>query len=102
MVGRKNLNNETIGFSDVGDPANTGELQRNGDNLKFRDSSGVKTLVKAEATPDLIPAADDTYWLGEIGGSYKAYKGVILKDTADGKHYKVVCTNGSLVVTALD
>ena len=84
------------------DPANTGEFQRNGDNLKFKDSGGVKTIVKAEAVPDLIPAADDTHWLGQIGSPYKAWKGIILKDTADGKHYKVVCTNGALVVTALD
>ena len=50
----------------------------------------------------LYPDADDTYYLGEVGSPFKAYKGIILKDTADGKHYRVEVTNGSLAAVALD
>lgn len=84
------------------DPTSTGELQRNAKNLKFHDGDAARTLVKAEAVPDLIPASDDTYYLEENSSPYKAFKGIVLKDTTDGKHYRVQVTNGSLEAIALD
>ena len=51
---------------------------------------------------NIIPATDDTYYLGEIGTPFKAYKGIILKDTTDGKHYKITSVSGVLTTTALD
>lgn len=51
---------------------------------------------------DLVPKTDDTEWIGEIGSPFKAVKGVIIKDTTDGKHYKVEVINGTVTATALD
>jgi hypothetical protein len=45
---------------------------------------------------DFEPETDDTLWLGDYG---KAWKGLQLKDTTDGKWYKVVSTNGALVIS---
>jgi hypothetical protein len=40
-MGRRNLNNEVLGFADAAaDPAADGNLQRNGDALKWYDSGG--------------------------------------------------------------
>ena len=50
----------------------------------------------------IVPATDDSYYLGEIGTPFKAYKGVILKDTTDGKHYKIEVISGTVTATALD
>ena len=102
-MGRKNLNNEVIGFGDAAaDPSSQGDLQRNSADLKFHDGTAARTLVKAEAVPDLVPASDDTYYVGENSSPYKAFKGVVLKDTSNGKHYRVQVTNGSLEAVALD
>ncbi|MFH1421740.1 MAG: hypothetical protein ABIH42_03375 [Planctomycetota bacterium] len=102
-MGRKNYNNETIHFANAAaSPANAGELQRNGAALEFNDGTAARNIVKAEAAPSIIPALDDTYYLGEVSSPYKAWKAVILKDTTDGKHYKIECVNGVLTATALD
>lgn len=102
-MGRKNLDNEVVHFADAaGDPAAAGELQRNGTDLKFHDGTAARTLVKAQAVPDLVPAADDTYYVGENSSPFKAFKGLILKDTTDGKHYRIQVANGVLVTVALD
>lgn len=53
-------------------------------------------------TGDLVPATDDTEYIGEIGSPFKAIKGLIIKDTTDGKHYKVEVINGTVTATALD
>jgi len=53
-------------------------------------------------TGDLVPATDDTEWIGEIGTPFKAIKGLVIKDTTDGKHYKVEVVSGNLTATALD
>jgi hypothetical protein len=58
--------------------------------------------VLSVSSGGLIPETDDTYYLGEIGSPYKAYKALILKDTTDGKHYKIESINGVLTATALD
>ncbi len=40
-MGRRNLNNEVVGFADAScDPSADGEFQRNGDDLKWYDSGG--------------------------------------------------------------
>lgn len=53
------------------------------------------------ATQNIEPVTDDTYYLGKNDDDTpKAWKWVILKDTADGKYYRIEVTNG--VVTATD
>ena len=84
------------------DPTGAGEFQRNGADLKFHDGTAARTLAKAEAVPDLVPASDDTYYLGENSSPFKAFKGLVLKDTSDGKHYRIQVANGSLQAVALD
>ncbi len=102
-MGRKNTNNEVVQFADAAaSPTGAGQLQRSGANLEFHDGSAARTLVKAQAVPDLIPASDDTYYLGENSSPFKAFKGIILKDTTDGKHYRIQVTNGVLQALALD
>lgn len=44
---------------------------------------------------DLEPEADDTYYLGDYS---KGFKGLILKDTTDGKWYSIRSTNGAVVI----
>lgn len=51
---------------------------------------------------DLVPKTDDTEWIGQLENPFKAIKGLIIKDTTDGKHYKVEVVNGVLTTTALD
>jgi hypothetical protein len=89
---------------DDGVPTTTaaGDLYRDSANVKFHDGTAARTLAKAEAVPDLVPAADDTYYLGENSSPFKAFKGLVLKDTTDGKHYRIQVTNGSLEAIALD
>jgi hypothetical protein len=90
-------------FRDEGDdPSSTGEFLRNGADIKFHDGTASRTLAKAQAVPDLVPATDDTYYLGENSSPFKAFKGLVLKDTSDGKHYRIQVTNGSVQAVALD
>ena len=50
---------------------------------------------------NIYPITDDTYYLGKNDDdSPFAWKGLILKDTTDGKYYRIECING--VVTATD
>jgi len=59
--------------------------------------SGVTTLT----TQNHYPVTDDTYYLGKNDDDTPfAWKGVILKDTTDGKYYRIEVVNG--VVTATD
>lgn len=51
---------------------------------------------------DIVPTTDDTEWLGEIGTPFKAFKGIVIKDTTDGKHYKITVISGVVTATALD
>lgn len=57
--------------------------------------------VRGVGTGDLWPLANDTYYLGKNDDDTPfAWKGVILKDTTDGKYYRIEVING--VVTATD
>jgi len=48
------------------------------------------------------PITDDTYYLGKNDDdSGKAYKGLILKDTTNGKYYRIEITNGEIYATDL-
>jgi len=51
---------------------------------------------------DAIPSSDNTYYLGENTGAFRSWKGITLKDTINGKHYKVTIDNGVVTPTALD
>jgi len=63
------------------------------------DSPTFTTLVTA---PSIYPSADDTYYLGKNDDdSPLAWKGVILKDTSDGKYYRLQVTSGALEVIDL-
>jgi len=54
------------------------------------------------APRDIYPGTDNAYYLGKNDDdSPKAWKGLILKDTSDGKYYRVQCTNGALSVIDL-
>ena len=53
------------------------------------------------ATANVYPGTDDTYYLGKNDDdSPFAWKGVIVKDTTDGKYYRIEVISG--VVTATD
>jgi hypothetical protein len=60
------------------------------------------TAINHSFSGDIIPANDDSYYLGETEDPYNSFKGIILKDEIDGKHYKITVVNGSLVATPLD
>ena len=60
------------------------------------------TGAKVKVIGDFWPGIDNTYYLGKNDDdSPFAWKGLILKDTADGNYYRIESTNGSLVVTDL-
>ena len=60
------------------------------------DSSGI-TSVR-----NLYPQADDTYYLGKNDDDTPfGWKGLILKDTNDGKHYRIQLTNGAIDIVDL-
>jgi len=63
-----------------------------------------QTLIvnaKLNVQGNIQPTADDTYYIGKNDDDTPfAWKGVILKDTTDGKYYKIEVING--VVTATD
>ncbi len=51
---------------------------------------------------DFYPVTDDTYYLGKNDDdSPLAWKGVILKDTTNGKYYRIQVVNGTLGVADL-
>lgn len=54
------------------------------------------------ATKHLQPATDDTYYIGKNDDDTPAaYKGLILKDTTNGKYYRVEITSGTIYATDL-
>ena len=84
-------------------PSSPGEIRYDGERLILCDKSlNVRTVPVEEAVQDLIPDSDDTRYVGQIAGPFKAFKGLILKDTADGKHYLIQVTNGVVNTVALD
>jgi hypothetical protein len=53
-------------------------------------------------TGEVQPKTDNTYYIGKNDDdSPLAYKGVILKDTTNGKYYRIEITNGAIVATDL-
>jgi hypothetical protein len=61
----------------------------------------IARTVQNIGTGDLWPLVDDTYYLGKNDDDTPfAWKGLILKDTTDGKYYRIEVING--VVTATD
>ena len=61
----------------------------------------VARSVRALTAGDIWPLLDNTYYLGKNDDDTPfAWKGLILKDTTDGKYYRIECVNG--VVTATD
>jgi hypothetical protein len=52
---------------------------------------------------NIEPIANDTYYIGKNSttSDQKAYKGVILKDTANTKSYRLEITNGAVVATEI-
>ena len=66
-------------------------------NLTITPSGGIAYL-----TGNLEPATDDTYYLGRNDDDTpKAWKAVILKDTTNGKYYRVEVISGVLIATDL-
>ncbi len=51
---------------------------------------------------ELLPMTDDTIYLGRSTAPFTAFKGLIVKDTTNGKHYVMQVVNGSLQVYPLD
>jgi len=50
----------------------------------------------------LLPLADNTYYVGKNDDDAPlAIKGVIFKDTTNGKYYRLEITNGAAVITDL-
>ena len=55
-----------------------------------------------DITGDIYPETDNTYYLGRNDDdSPKAFKGVILKDTTNGKYYRIEVINGTVTATDL-
>lgn len=79
-----------------------------GDLLFFRDIKneriGIGTQTpqaKLDVAGDIYPTTDNTYYVGRFDDdSPKAWRGIILKDTSNGKYYLIRMTGGS--VTAVD
>ncbi len=67
----------------------------------FYDTTNGLTVKRQVNTRNLYPDADDTYYLGKNDDDTpKAWKGVILKDTSNGKYYRIQITAG--VINAVD
>jgi hypothetical protein len=70
-------------------------------NQKINFQDNALTTTGQVNTANHYPVTDDTYYLGKNDDdSPYAWKGLILKDTANGKYYRIEVTNG--VVTATD
>lgn len=66
-------------------------------NLTITPSGGV-----VDVTGDMRPATDDTYYIGKNDDDTPAaWKGVILKDTTNGKYYRIEVVNGTITATDL-
>jgi hypothetical protein len=62
--------------------------------------SGVSDSVTAKG--NIVPADNDTYYLGKNDDDApQAWKGIILKDTTNGKYYRIEVTSGLVVATDL-
>ncbi|MFA5340726.1 MAG: hypothetical protein WC332_03010 [Clostridia bacterium] len=53
-------------------------------------------------TGNIVPVADNTHYIGKNDDDTPfAYKGVILKDTTNGKYYRIEIINGTITATDL-
>jgi hypothetical protein len=84
-------------------------IESNGDANCFyvdagNDKVGIGTATpaaKLDVAGDIFPTTDNSYYLGKNDDDTpKAWKGVILKDTTNGKYYRIEIING--VITATD
>lgn len=105
-AGRVALFDMPVSSSSADNTEMSAALRIDGNNIfeisALSDGSGGVDNKKARTYANIEPAVDDTYYLGEDTGTFRSFKGVILKDTVDGKHYKITVASGSLVATALD
>ena len=70
----------------------------------FTNSTTLSATMTATEiqTINVQPKTDDTYYIGKNDDdSPFAYKGVILKDTSDGKYYRIEVINGTITATDL-
>ena len=65
--------------------------------LESLDSGNLvlKSAASVSLANDLKAETDDTYYLGRFQA---AFKGVVVKDTANGKWYSIRSTNGAVVI----
>lgn len=69
------------------------------DKVVFNTSPTFAILINA---PDIYPLADNTHYLGKNDDdSPLAWKGIILKDTTNGKYYRIEVINGTITPTDL-
>ena len=69
---------------------------------QYKELAGrINWLLRQLSSGNIYPLADDTYYVGKNDDdSPLAWKGIILKDTTNGKYYRIEIING--VVTATD
>lgn len=67
----------------------------------YDDLQTLNTLLQ-NIDGNILPKTDDTYYIGGATSPFKAFKALILKDTTNGKHYKITSVNGALTIAALD
>ncbi len=71
----------------------------NSDDANYLD---LHATTAARCAANLFPKTDNTYYLGKNDDDTPfAWKGVILKDTTNGKYYRVEVINGILTATDL-
>jgi hypothetical protein len=68
--------------------------------------TGATTVIDANRNltniRNITPETDNTYYVGKNDDDTPlSFKGIILKDTANGKYYRIEITNGSIVATDL-
>jgi hypothetical protein len=57
---------------------------------------------RLDVTGNIYPITDDTYYLGKNDDdSPQAWKGLILKDTTNGKYYRIEVISGTITATDL-
>lgn len=78
-------------------------FNNSGNNIATISSTGLTmTPGKIISSCNIEPITDDTYYLGENDDDTPhAYKGVIMKDTTNGKYYRIEITNGTITATDL-
>ena len=63
---------------------------------------GNVTIKGLLSTGNIYPATDNTHYIGKNDDDTPlAYKGIILKDTTNGKYYRIEIINGTITPTDL-